>query len=370
MPASLPKYFLKAVLWTVIIFALLGCNLFSRISAPPTSSVPGTYSNLDPSTNKYDIAIKSLDLLKKHDFEALESNMNSARQNRERLVGGYWKLDFIYQGLSSPNYRKNSADTEWTAHIADLEAWKQAMPNSISASVALAEAWDAYGIEARGEGLANTVSDENWKLFFERTARAHQELDSSKAMTPKCPEWYVTMLSVAQSESWPRVQYDKVFEEGFRLEPTYYPLQRQKLLYLLPQWFGKEGEISDFIDQNSSRIQGEEGEIMRYLLTTTMQPQFRSDIFQHIKIPWPKLNNWYEILKKHYLVDGYRTNQFGYLAMYGQDVESTCVAFSEIGEFGDPEVWGTQEFYSKIKSPMNEFCRRFAASKLGGPRSN
>jgi len=363
MRVDLLRFLLTVALWMAVFLSLFGCNLFSRTSKTQVdTSVPGTSSSVDASETRDEISKNSLTLLKKHDFVTLEKNANGARQNRERLVGGYWKLETIYKGLENPNFKQNSADTEWQILLANLEAWKETMPTSVTARVALANAWISYAGEARGDGFANTVSDENWKLFFQRLSYALTELNGAKDLTPKCPEWYVAMLDIALGQSWERQRYDKVFEEGFGLEPTYYPLQREKIIYLLPQWNGKEGEISDFIEQNSGRIQGEEGDIMRYLLTTTMQPMFKGDIFRRIKIPWPKLKIGYELLKKTYSVDSYRKNQFAYLAMYGQDVESAYSTVEEIGDIGDPEVWSTQDFYSKTKTGLEEFHKHVAAT--------
>ncbi len=59
------------------------------------------------------------------------------------------------------------------------------MPDSITARVALAGSWVGYAADARGDGYADTVSQENWKLFKERVANAHNELIEAKKLEQK-----------------------------------------------------------------------------------------------------------------------------------------------------------------------------------------
>ena len=268
-------WLLRAFVFVFLQVFLAGCSTPKhevKLPSPVIPTVQGISSELDSSVSSTELSVEVSKILRKKDFLALEQKASQARTSRMRLSGGYWKLHSIYEGLDKPENKEKATDSEWAVHIARLEEWKKAIPDSITARVALAESWMTNGRQARGHGYVNTVSEENKRLFVERYENAYKELAASKDLKQKCPEWYVATLDVAIGQSWPREEFDRVFEAGFELEPTYYLLQREKLVYLLPQWFGHEGEVASFIKENSSRIQGDEGEIMYFLLLSTMQP--------------------------------------------------------------------------------------------------
>lgn len=235
MKTQLSRFLVRIVLSILIIISSFGCGAALRKAAQ--SKVAGITSTVDAASVYDQVSADSSQALKNQEFAKLEASANAARQGKERLVGGYWKLRAIYRAFESPNFKQNAADLEWQAHIARLESWKKEMPNSITARVALASAWLSYGVQARGEGYANTVSDANRKLFESRTQLAYEELNAARSLEPKCPEWYSVMLNVGQMQGWTRAKYDEVFEAGFALEPTYYPMAISKELYLLPQWY-------------------------------------------------------------------------------------------------------------------------------------
>jgi len=58
--------------------------------------------------------------------------------SKEKVSGGYWKLQKIYLGLQEPFTA--TSDYEWKQHIELLKEWAAAKPNSLTAKVALAVA--------------------------------------------------------------------------------------------------------------------------------------------------------------------------------------------------------------------------------------
>ncbi|NOT48512.1 MAG: DUF4034 domain-containing protein [Acidobacteria bacterium] len=317
--------------------------------------MPGIVSPLDSTTTRKKLSAEISARLKKNDFESIESLANSARSSKQRIPGGFWKLYVIYDGLTEPNLEQKSTELEWQEHIGRLEAWKTAMPNSVTAKVATAGAWVYWAVDARGEGFAHTVSEHSWQLFRERSQMASDELAEAKKSDLKCPQWYVVALSVGLVQNWSRTQYDKVFEEGFRLEPTYYHIQREKLTYLFPQWNGKNGEQGAFIKENASRIEGDEGLIMYFLLTSILQSHYRMQLFQKVDVPWEKVKEGYQALERHYKTDRFRKNQYAYMAMFGRDIETASAEMQEIGDDWDPEVWGTRETFENIKKATEDY---------------
>jgi hypothetical protein len=101
------------------------------------------------------------------------------------------KVHTIYLALEKPALHATAKD--WAKHIELLQKWSDRNSESITARVALAEAYVNYGWEARGSGYGDTVSNDGWTLFNKRAKRAKEILERASKLPTKCPEWYVAM---------------------------------------------------------------------------------------------------------------------------------------------------------------------------------
>jgi len=154
-----------------------------------------------------------------HDYDFLERAAGQARSSRERWRGGTWKLEFIYSDLKTPLDPQMASEAEWLNHLALLQKWANERPESITAKVALANAYFQYGWHARGNGSIATVTAENRGLFAERLAKARETLLTVPASDIKCPQWYQLMLDIAMSEGWDRQSYDDLYGRAVKFEP-------------------------------------------------------------------------------------------------------------------------------------------------------
>lgn len=107
----------------------------------------------DFSETAYTDAVRAL--LAKEDFEKLDTIADAARVSKIRVPGGTWLLYHFYSGITSPFGGKNAADAAWENHITILKRWVEQRPQSITARVALAQAYVNYGWKARGTGYAD-----------------------------------------------------------------------------------------------------------------------------------------------------------------------------------------------------------------------
>ena len=128
-------------------------------------------------------------LLKAGKFEPLDFLADSARIHKETFPGKAWKLHTIYDAVGKPPLQPTGED--WAAHISLLRRWTAVRLTSITARVALAQAYLYNGWDARGDGYADSVSRSGWKLFEQRAAQASEELKQASHLQDKCPEWYV-----------------------------------------------------------------------------------------------------------------------------------------------------------------------------------
>lgn len=319
-------------------------------------------SKADTAASLESLSIYSSLALKAGKYEELSSKIDDARQTRERLRGGYWKLYALYKGISTPNVEMNATRSEWEDHLARLQEWKLKKPDSISARIALAQGLISYGFEARGSDTIDKISEESMRLFQQQVALGLKELLAAKQLTPKCPHWYQAMLRVGLAQGWNKAKYDEIFEEGFQLEPTYYHLPREKMTYLLPQWMGEDGDLSYFVNNLSERIGGDEGMIMYFELASTLWPIYDGNIWRKTGLEFSKAREGYVAMKRIYGVDRYRKNLL--MAMtssnlmtgvpFGdKEIDGFEEALLEVGDDWDPEVWDTKERFEERKKFMS-----------------
>jgi hypothetical protein len=184
-------------------------------------------------------------LLKQEKFKELDCLADAARSGKTKFPRGMWILHNLYAGLDQPT-RQHATEVDWRNHLARLERWVTANPNSITARVALAQSYAGYGWEARGAETSDTVSDSGWKLFRARHAKAKAILDEAAKLRNKCPEWYVAMQQVALAQEWKPEQAAELFQQAVAFEPGYYYYYRMRANYLLPKWYGQEGDTEQF----------------------------------------------------------------------------------------------------------------------------
>src|SRR5689334_16719514 len=137
-------------------------------------------------------------------------------------------------------------DSDYDSRLAIAKRWVAAYPGSATARIALADIHSSYAGFARGSGLADSVSDANWKLFYSRVAQAKQVLLEAAALKDKDVHWFDVMMQVSGSEGWDRAQERELFDQAVAFEPSYYRFYRRYASYLLPQWYGEPGDVQAF----------------------------------------------------------------------------------------------------------------------------
>lgn len=282
-------------------------------------------------------------LFTREEFDQLDCLADSARSFKARFAGGMWKLHNFYTALDSPRLHPTPAD--WNQHMHHLSRWVARKPNSMTARVALAEALLAYAWEARGDGTADTVSNDGWRLFEQRTEEAKTVLLSAKVL-PMCPEWYVAMQRVALAQGWKRERAATLLQQAVAFEPGYFYFYRMFANYLLPQWFGEEGDSERFAKDAADRLGGARGDILYAQIASCMcDPEER---FKNMS--WPRIQRGFAAMEGQYGQSVINRNAFAYMAVKKNDAIVADRELSSIGDRWDKDVWHNKSYYDSCKT--------------------
>jgi hypothetical protein len=300
-----------------------------------------------------------VDLLQRQKFDDLDCIAHAARVNKTRFPGGTWKLTIIYAALESPKVHATQQD--WIDYLAPLEHWVEADPTSVTARIALADAYVSYAWDARGEGLANTVSENGWQLFGERLEKARQMLDEASHLPEKCPHWYVVMQHIAQGQGWDMNDENALFKRALAFEPAYYSFYRVQAFLLLPRWYGVEGDASGFAMDTADRMKGKESDVLYFQIAAKLS--CACDEPEVSRMSWDRIQRGFEASEELYGTSMLNLNEFALLASTFNDSFVADAAFKRIGEQWDEGVWETFQYFSGNRDFAAQIAPHLAKSR-------
>jgi hypothetical protein len=291
-------------------------------------------------------------LLFQEDFAQLEKIAKQNRVEKGRLVGGSWKVVGFYGGTSAPGNEGVSPDSDWQRLLAKLQKWLAAYPDSATPRLALAYFYVNYAGRARGIGLADTVEDSQWKVFYERIARAKCILLEVASFKDKDPFWYEVMQLIARDEGWHKTQARELFEQAIAFEPGYYHYYMEQSRFLLPQWYGEPGDIQAFADETVRRVPEPDGSMLYFWIFSTEVCYCKEGMNALARAAYPNLRQGYANIDKFFGVSNLNANRFAFMAGFRMDKPSAHEAFASVVKM-DESIWGSEQTFEQFRTWAN-----------------
>ena len=353
---------------SLLVFSSTACTPFffvrnfRQVNESPTDKegkTPSKASSLTPRRrgetleNKSPFGQLANEIIKdfeRNDFAAIDAKAAQARSRKERFVGGSWKITAIYYGIIGIHKEDLVSDNDWQNHLAKLKMWKTQFPQSVTPRVALGSAYIEYAWFVRGGGFAKTVTDRAWAIFHQRLDDAQRELMDAYKLPDKCPEWYDTMLILAMAQGWDEADYNSLFNEAVKFEPNYYRFYYRKTQNLLPRWGGRKGDWEKFAETILTNPHGDEAKMVYYLAVADRLINDDEDFTDHERISWAAMKEGYQQLEKKYGTDNQRLNGYALMASMQEDMPEAYVAFKQIGDKCDEEVWDCEKRFPEVRN--------------------
>ncbi|HWS32353.1 MAG TPA: hypothetical protein VN408_06380 [Actinoplanes sp.] len=110
--------------------------------------------------------------------------------------------------------------------------------------------------EARGEGLANTVSEDAWKVWFNRLRRAEDCLDEVVERDPGSAEAWEYLITLSRARQLPQEERWRRFEGLIGADPAHYYGHQQMLEGQMRKWSGSAEAMFDFARTRAAACPG------------------------------------------------------------------------------------------------------------------
>ena len=151
----------------------------------------------------------------------------------------------LYVRLSDKQYMEEINPTnEGIKQV--LDEWCQASPQSQVPRIVRGKFMIAYAWEARGIGMANTLTPEMKKLFWERIDLAKKDLEEAYALNPKDPYSSTGLLIIKRAIGAPREEMETCFRNALEADPGNYEARLQMVEALKPKWGGSVDALLEF----------------------------------------------------------------------------------------------------------------------------
>jgi hypothetical protein len=285
-------------------------------------------------------------VLFQEDFAQLEKIAKQNRVEKGRLVGGMWKVVGFYNGTSA------LGEEDGQKLLAKLQKWQAAFPDSATVRLSLAYFYVNYAWSARGTGLANTVEDDQWKLFNERNARAKSTLLEAATLKEKDPYWYQLMQLISRNEGWDKAAARELFDQAIAFEPGYYHYYIEQSHFLLPQWYGEPGDIQAFADETLRRVPEPDGSMLYFWIFSSEVCYCQEGMRTLGHADYPKLRQGYANINKYYGLSNLNANRFAFMASVRLDKPLAQEAFASVSKM-DEDIWQSEQTFEEIRAWAN-----------------
>lgn len=276
-------------------------------------------------------------MLARSDFDGLDREASSVRTEKSRFPGGDWKLYVFYLALESPLDGGKALDVEWKDHIERIGQWISYRPESVTARIALAEAYLGYAWKARGH--RNSFSEEGGELFIKRGELARVALMEAERLSEKCPYWYSAMVQVALVEGWNKAQTKALVDASIAYDPTFQHVNRLYANYLQTEWYGSEGDMQEFADKTYRLLGGGNQGAFAYFEIAELVCGRCGDSAELKAFSWPTLKRGEATMEKMYGISNLKLNRFAYMARLFGDQVAAKRAFTLINARWESSVW-------------------------------
>ncbi len=291
-------------------------------------------------------------LIDARDFDGLEKKAESYAATKERFIGGGWKVHSIDISILGGGRRSITQRIEY------LDEWLRARPDSVLARSLLVSAHISHAWDARGSDYANSVSKEQWRVYYERIDEAAREFRSAEQQSGRCHKFYEAAIELARAQSWKKEDSDKYFDEAIKFDPAYQYFYTAKAIELMPRWGGRPGEWEKFASDVRESIGGAAGLQMYYLIVAEVAELKSDDFFRENQVSWAATKEGFRLFATEYGMTNSKMSFFAILAKRAKDTKVTCSAFKELSADNiETAYWDDRASFERSKQMAEMMCK-------------
>jgi WD40 repeat protein len=306
-------------------------------------------------------------LLEEQKYDELTQRIDQFRKTRAFYETGFQKTKMVYGQLSS-----RADDGDWPTRQSTIAKWRQAKPTSIAPMVVQAEALMHEGWEARGNGVAMTVTQPGWKIFDEKLNEALKVIDDAQQLDEKDADLFGIQIQILMGLGSPIEDVDAAFKKGVAIDPDCASVYEAGAIRRLARWGGGDGEIAKWTGRVCDDRKDRGDEMYARVAISLLQYDSRN-FFGETQMDWNRIKRGLEKLLATYGDSAYFANAGGFLAVLNLDHETAQRTLPILGlSRHNSRYWGDgqqlrrfQKWAAADPPPPGQEQKLLLASTLG-----
>ena len=165
-----------------------------------------------------------------------DADLATIHRETSAMVGQWDRRSYYLRGMQADLPRAREA----------IDAWVASSPTDPLARLLKGVAHLAWGWEARGTGMSETVSGEGWKLLKERLRVAKSELEEAARLDPRDPHPWSTLIAVGLGLGESDAHAEHAFREAIARDPWHFDAHDRRCESLKQKWSRKPHAALEF----------------------------------------------------------------------------------------------------------------------------
>ncbi len=288
------------------------------------------------------------------DIAKLEEVAERLRDTRAKFRTGRSQLELFYDIVGHGGLF--DLDPPWAARLDFFADWMQQRPQSTTPRLCAADLLIAYAWQARGEGLANTLSERDRALFQERLTLAHEHALAAAELADDQPAVFMMLIHSAHGLTRNVAASRQHALRALRLDPAYIEVVQFMGTALLPRWYGRPGDLHDFGTDAVNTTRSSQGNAMYAVLAETVI-QYELPEFTYQELKWNQIKQGYkDLIERHPEARGRRAEYIIHACRAG-DRDAAEAAFAEYGGSYEESGFDGEHYYDAYRNGLRPGVR-------------
>ena len=120
--------------------------------------------------------------------------------------------------------------------------------------------------------------------------------------------------------------------------------------FILPKWYGDEGDTQSFAAEAADKVGGQQGDFLYFELASVAVCTCESDKPSMANLSWPRIKRGYAALSQLYEVSELKANRYALMAYAEDDKATARQAFAKVSNELPTGIWRSRQSFEDAKS--------------------